>query len=227
MVLAERGKIWSFPSPINALNPAVSNSPTSVTTKRAFTIQHMPKPGVLTVGFSTDQPKPNYFAADNQEWTNPSFSFDEPISAGSSTQHNSLFMDWDTESIPQCSSPCGPSTTESPIEYHSPYIDPDDESSLSLPSLPNEETSVKVEEGAETVATQMPNHEDIPATLMSAIELALRINAAANLQSAALAYSVALQASVEHEGEFEKVAAAEETLREAWCEMEAHFPNLG
>ena len=188
----------------------------------------MPKLDVLTVGSSTDdQPKPNYFAADNQEWTKPSFSFDDPISAGSSTQHDSLFIDWDTESIPQYCSPYGPSTTKSPIEYHSPYIDPDDRSSLSLPSFLNEETSIQVDAGAETVKTQMPKHEDIPATLMSSIELALRINAATNLQSAALAYSVALQASVEHEGEFEKVAAAEETLREAWCEMEAHFPNLG
>ena len=188
----------------------------------------MPQLNVLTVGSLTDdQPRPNYFAANNQDWTKPSFSFDDPISAESSTQHDSLFIDWDTESILQYCSPYGPTTTESPIEYHSPYDDPDNESRLSLSSFPNEETSIQVDAGAETLATQMPNHEDIPATLMSGIELALRINAATNLQSAALAYSVALQASVEHEGEFEEVAAAEETLKEAWCEMEAHFPNLG
>lgn len=70
-------------------------------------------------------------------------------------------------------------------------------------------------------------NEGVPANLMSGIELALRINAAASLQSAVLAYSVALQASVVHDGEFGQVAAAEEALREAWFDMEANFPRLG
>ena len=185
-----------------------------------------------------DQPGPGLFAAEHQNWVEPCLSFNGSISPEGSAQYESLFVDWvDTESTAKYALPVGPSFIESPIEYHSPYNEQADDSSLNLLSSPSERTSAKLEAVSETFIMEIPKHtneepfkienESIPASLMSGIELALRLNAAANLQSAVLAYNVALQSSVGQNGDFGEVAAAEEALREAWRDMEANFPESG